>query len=72
MLYREKIFVYFESQQPIVVTLIMEAIRSSKMSVPTRTTWRHIPVEGILHSNRRENQGSYFFVVVYLINFPVP
>jgi hypothetical protein len=37
----------------------MEAIRSSEMSVLTRTTRRHIPGDGILHSHRRENLKSY-------------
>jgi hypothetical protein len=39
-------------------TLKMEAIRSSEMSVHTRSTRRHIPEEGILHSHRRENLKS--------------
>jgi hypothetical protein len=40
-------------------TLKMEAIRSSEMSVHTRSTWRHIPEDGILYSHRRENLKSY-------------
>jgi hypothetical protein len=39
-------------------TLKMEAIRSSKTSVHTRPTRRHIPEYGILHSHRRENLKS--------------
>jgi hypothetical protein len=35
--------------------LKMEAARSSETSVHTRSTWRHIPEDGILHSHRREN-----------------
>jgi hypothetical protein len=40
---------------PILVTLMMEAMRSSKTSVLTRATLRNIPEEGILHCHRREN-----------------
>jgi hypothetical protein len=40
-------------------TLKMEAIRSSETSVHTRSTRRHIPEDGILHSHRRENLKSY-------------
>jgi hypothetical protein len=45
-------------------TLKMEAIRSSETSVYTRSTRRHIPEDGILHSHRRENLKSYtsFFI----------
>jgi hypothetical protein len=40
---------------PILVTLIMNAIRSSETSVITRATWRHISADGILHSHRHES-----------------
>jgi hypothetical protein len=40
---------------PILVTLMMEAIRSSETSVLTRATCRHMPEDGILHCHRREN-----------------
>jgi hypothetical protein len=43
----------------ILVTLIMEAIRSSETSVLRRATQRHISEDGILHSHRRENLKSY-------------
>jgi hypothetical protein len=36
---------------PLLVTLLMEAIRSSKTSVLTRTTWCYIPEECILELN---------------------
>jgi hypothetical protein len=44
-------------------TLMMEAIRSSETSIPTRTTRGHIPEYGILHSHRRENHKSYIIKI---------
>jgi hypothetical protein len=35
---------------PILVTLMMKAIRSSEKLVLTRVTWYNIPEDGILHS----------------------
>jgi hypothetical protein len=40
---------------PILVTLMMEALLSSKTSVLTRATLRNIPEDGILYSHRRED-----------------
>jgi hypothetical protein len=44
---------------PILVTLMMEAIRPSESLLFTRATRRHIPEDDILHSHRRENLKSY-------------
>jgi hypothetical protein len=48
---------------PIRVTLMMEAIHSSEMSVLTRATWHHILEDGILHCTCHENLEPY---IVYL------
>jgi hypothetical protein len=48
----------FVPSLPIVVTLMMEALRSSETSVLTR---RNIPEDAFLHSHRRENLKYYVF-----------
>jgi hypothetical protein len=51
-------------------TLKMEAIRPSKTSVHTRSTRRHIPEDGILHSHHCENLKSYKKNLI--LDFPLP
>jgi hypothetical protein len=44
---------------PILVTLMMEATRSTETSIFTEVTQRNVPEEGIFHSHRREKLKSY-------------
>jgi hypothetical protein len=54
-----KLAVTSNRSTPILVTLMMEAIRSSETSAFIGATWSNIPEDGILHSHRRENLKSY-------------
>jgi hypothetical protein len=44
---------------PILVTPVIEAIRSFETQVPTTLTWRNIPQEGILHTHHLKTLKSY-------------
>jgi hypothetical protein len=52
------------SSSLILITQMMEAIRSSEKSILTRITWHNIQGDGILHSHRHENLKSYIFISV--------
>jgi hypothetical protein len=47
---------------PILVTLMMEALSSTEMSVLARVIRRNIPEDAIIPSHRRENLKSTYLV----------
>jgi hypothetical protein len=52
---------------PNLVTLMMEAIRSSETSVLTIATQHNFPEDGILHSHRLEYLKSYIALTVWAL-----
>jgi hypothetical protein len=50
---------------PILVTLMMEAIRSSETSVLARAVLGNFPEDSILHSHLREKLKSYIALTVW-------
>jgi hypothetical protein len=52
---------------PIIVTLMMEAIRTSEISVITKVTQRNVSEDGILHSHRREILKSYLALIGWAV-----
>jgi hypothetical protein len=60
MLQRNTITANIVTCMAILVTLMMGAIHSSRMSGLTRATWHNITEDNILHSHRHKNLKSYF------------
>jgi hypothetical protein len=48
---------------PNLVTLMMEARRSSEMSALTRATWHNVPENSTVHSHCCENLKAYIIHV---------
>jgi hypothetical protein len=57
----------FGPRSPILVTLMMKVLGSSETSALARATLRNIPVDGILHSHRRETLKSYITLTGWVL-----
>jgi hypothetical protein len=51
----------------ILVTLMKEALSSSKMLVPTKATWHNIPEDTILHIHHHGNLKSYMLIDLWVL-----
>jgi hypothetical protein len=57
------------SSLPDISTLKMEAIRSSETSDQIRSTWRHIPVNGILHNTVLPSENILYTESTYTLKY---
>jgi hypothetical protein len=64
LVFRLLVTVNVAPSSPILVTQMMEAIRSSECSVRTIATRHYIPEDGILRGHHRENFKSYILQIV--------
>jgi hypothetical protein len=58
---------YFVPSSPILSTLMMEVIQSTKTSVLKRTTRHHISEDDILHSHGRRTLKSYIVLTGWVL-----
>jgi hypothetical protein len=58
----------FFPSSPILVTLIMEALRSSETSIRTRATRRNIPEDAILYVKAVHRNSPDGDVVIFICN----
>jgi hypothetical protein len=56
---------------PILVTLMMEATRTSETSVLTRAVWHYIPEDGVLNSHCHETSNLTLFYIFCMLSFQI-